>query len=255
VISRCRTERPPGVARPRRELAVDPQGRRLAAVGLQDRARRAALLEGRGQPRAAPGGRRRPCRRARVPIPGRPTARRTRPRTGRRSRRGRRPRRAGTPAWRRAPRGRRRPGSAPPGRSPTSPGCRSRRRCSAPPPATSRDRRPTCRTSPRCPAAARCRGGDDHDGALGRQLPDRRVEPGGACGVAPVRRLARGARGDVLGPAEVRAEEHQQRRTVPVGRHDGKRRVRGVVAVAPGRGVAPQVRPDRGRTVIVSPAA
>ena len=30
--------------------------------------------------------------------------------------------------------------------------------------------------------------------------------------------------------------------------------VRGVAAVAPGRGVAPQVRPERGRTVIVSPA-
>ena len=117
------------------ELAVDPHGRGLAAVGLQDRARRAALLDLHDQPRAAPGCRRRRLVQSRR-TPGRPTARRTRPRTGRRSRRARHPRRAGTRGSRRAPPARRRPASAPPGRSRPSRGCRSRRPCSAP-------RRPT----------------------------------------------------------------------------------------------------------------
>ena len=144
-------------ARTGRELAVDPQGRRLAAVGLQDRARRAALLEGRGQPRAAPGRRRRPgvepeCRSQGVPQPGVPglelavevaagvtLAARVHPRRAARLEGGVDPGRHRLVGRRPVPVAAAEDGVAHPGQ---------RRR---------RDRRPTCRTSPRCPAAARCR--------------------------------------------------------------------------------------------------
>ena len=139
------------------ELAVDPHGRGLAAVGLQDRARRAALLDLHGQPRAAPGRRRRrgvqpEGRPQGVPQPGVPglelavevaarvaLAARVHP--------GRAARLEGGVD----------PGRHRPGRSRPSRGCRSRRPCSAPRRPTTRRRRPTCRTSRRCPGAARCR--------------------------------------------------------------------------------------------------
>ena len=199
------------------ELAVDPHGRRLAAVGLQDRARRAALLQLDGQPRAAPGGRRRarvePERRAqRVPQPGVPGlelavevaarvafAARVHPGRAARLQRGVDPRRH------------RLVGRGPVAVAAAEDGVAHPRRRGR----GVVDPRAELRRVVRRLAVVG--GGDDHDGALGRQLADRVVEPGGAGGVAAVGGLAGDPRGDVLGRAEVRAEEHQQRGAVPVG--------------------------------------